>query len=343
MPLGARDAIQEGMQLHARRDFDGAVRAYERALQIDPGNALAGYEITMSLWAKGDCKASLAAGERGLALNPEARLRAMLLQTMASCQDLQGNPKAANEAFDAAIAADGENFLIHFNRAVTLARQNQIEPARLGLERALTLNPRHASSHFTLSRVYEVNRDRAAALLSLLSFLSMEFGSQRAQAEIPRIERLMNALVAPGTDGKGNTVALNPDTLKRDPLLAAIELGMGLSAVNPATTAGEGDLPTPSMRRLQKITQIAGEIAVKHQADASDSAAVRLYLPFFAELQRLGHTQAFAFFVYSLGNANDPALVPWRNANTQALAEMVRWMVRYRPAMMMPQQQKPGQ
>ena len=46
--------IQEGIALHDKKDFDGAIAKYKQVIAENPDSALALYELALSYYAKGD-------------------------------------------------------------------------------------------------------------------------------------------------------------------------------------------------------------------------------------------------------------------------------------------------
>lgn len=326
--------VREGMRLHGQRDFDGAIQQYRRALEADPNHVAAQYEITFSLFAKGDCVAAVENAARGLALPGTSRQKAQFWSLTGSCKDRLGDPQGGIAAFNHGIALDPTNFLTHFNLGVTYARMGQAPAATESLLRGIKLEPGHASGHYALSRVLHADGQTGASLLALLRFLSLEPATPRAAGEMARMDALFVALVR--RDASGTTqILVNPKTIERDASMAVLELGMAAAEVKMQDRRKDGaDASDIRVERLQEAIKLIAEQA--NLANTTADPVGQSYFPFFAGLSDPALAQSFSHWV--LGSARAPTTRVWASTHQAELTQLMQWLRKHRAQVPMPVQ-----
>lgn len=150
-----------GACLEVAGDGDGALRAYEAVLAIDPGNAYANYNLGKLHFTR----QSLLQAERYLR---EALVRRPhfpeAFTVLANLLDERGDAAGAAAAFDAAIAQGAQDFGTWFQHGLVLIKLNRKAEAESALTRALTLDPANVEARGTLSGLYLERGDFAAAV-----------------------------------------------------------------------------------------------------------------------------------------------------------------------------------
>jgi tetratricopeptide (TPR) repeat protein len=128
----ARDWFDYGVSLEAD-DPNGARRAYERALQLDP-----------------DC------GDAYINLGRLVHEG--------------GDPGGAAEFYRAALARDADDSLTHYNLAVALEDTRDLDKAIDHYRESVRINPHFADAHFNLGRLLEKTGKRNEAIQHLLTY-----------------------------------------------------------------------------------------------------------------------------------------------------------------------------
>jgi tetratricopeptide (TPR) repeat protein len=282
-PLTPSVLVEQGIRRHGQRDFDAAIQLYRRALEADPSHAVALYELSFSLMAKGDCNGAAEAATRGTALPGTPSEKAKFWLVLGSCRDRLGNPQAGVLAFKKALELDARNGLAHFNLGVTYARMGQTGEARASFERAVALEPGHASSHYALSRMLQAEGRMGASMLAVLRFLALEPAGPRSTGELARVDDLFAAGVRMDAASGKVELLVNPKTMQADPQMAAIELAMSAAqATVEAKRVAGADTGELKIERLETLLKILGEMA---QKDPAPQGVAALYFPFFAAIQ----------------------------------------------------------
>jgi tetratricopeptide (TPR) repeat protein len=128
----ASDWFEYGLAIEAE-DPNGARRAYERTLELDPDMADAYVNLGRLVHEGGDAV-------------------------------------AAAEFYRAALARSGDDAVTHYNLAVALEDQRDTKSALEHYRRAVEVNPQFADAHFNLGRLLEKTGRRGEALRHLMTY-----------------------------------------------------------------------------------------------------------------------------------------------------------------------------
>jgi hypothetical protein len=102
-------------------------------------------------------------------------------------------------------------YLLPFNKGVTEYRLQKYDDAVLDLERSVTLNPTHASSHqFLAYSIYAKNK--IAAAMALSTFLVLEPSGPRAEKNLKILLGILKANVEK-KDEKNITINISPEAV----------------------------------------------------------------------------------------------------------------------------------
>jgi tetratricopeptide (TPR) repeat protein len=193
-----REIIADGIRLHDQGKFAEAIGRYRKVLEENPESGLAWYELAYSQTMLKQWKECIVSTREGLKY--ESPQRPGLLMELASCLDSSGDGPAAIGVFQQALkelpasAPAAQRAMIHFNFGVTYHGLKDFAKAKQQLQQSLTLNPRHASSHLQLARIYAADGDSIPALLAYGLFLSLEPPtSARVPDAVTRVQQILGA------------------------------------------------------------------------------------------------------------------------------------------------------
>lgn len=316
--------IREGIELHDKGDYDGAINRYEEVLRESPSNVQALYEMSFSYYAKKDYQKSIDVGYRAAQFKSDL-LEAVYVQ-LGTCFDDQGNPQKAVETYKAGLKLARSSSLLEYNLAVTYLHTRQLEDARAAVKKAAALDPNHASSHLLLSTLFDKGSYKIPSLLAAWRFLILEPASQRAEVVLELINKLMQAGVSPGKDGNNIRLILETGQKKDEGDFRSIDLFMGLMrAANYAEKNKDKSEMQLLVANFNSLFSILSESTTK--ADRS-KFTWKYYVPYFVEMKQQGHTEAFIYYVNQRGTI--AGVDEWLKQHPNKVADFLAWSRSYR-------------
>jgi tetratricopeptide (TPR) repeat protein len=303
--------IAEGARLHDRGDYDGAIEKYESVLALNPDDVVAIYELGYSHFARKDYAQALEYARKGVRYVSD--LRPQFLLQIASCQDNMGDGERAVKTYRKMIKEFPGVPLVHFNLAVTYARQDKRELAKEQLKKELAISPDHRSSHYLLGMLLEEEGYRIPAVLALSRFLILEPNTERSGAALGGLQKLIQAGVSIENEKKV-TLMIKPDTRKDEGDFARLELMLSLVAAGLALEENRVEQFCSFFRNLI-------EVVGREQRKLGFTGAY--YIPYFREIKERGYTDAFAYLIHA--GSPDGEVGQWLIANEDRVEEFLEW------------------
>ena len=134
----------------SEQNVEDAMNSFRRALEINPGHALARYNLALALNRTDRTREAIDEMKRALAIDDRAETHYML----GVMYSHQGEFEAATRALKAAIAADPRSAEAHAALGAVFRARRDWENAERELRRAIAINPDPAT-HYTLAQVLQ--------------------------------------------------------------------------------------------------------------------------------------------------------------------------------------------
>lgn len=313
--------IREGVALHDRRDFDGAISRYEQVLKENPNNIMALYEMAFSYYVKKDYLKCLEISYKAAQFKFDL-LPAIYVQ-IGSAQDELGDAKKAIETYKAGLKKFPSDFLIHFNLGVTYNKQGEYEEARKAIKKSAGLNPQHTSSHLLLASLFDRGGYKTPALLAACRFLVLEPNSARSAAAVNLVSKKMQAGVSEGKDANTINIFIDPAAKKDEGDFGAIDLGISLTK---AAEKMDAKKDKTEMQLLVSSFETLFAILGEQKADLS-KFTWKYYAPYCAEMKKRGHVEAFVYYINQ--RRGSPEVNEWLLQHRQTLASFLAWSKAY--------------
>lgn len=315
--------IREGVALHDRGDYDGAIAKYEQVLRENPANDLALYELSFTYEMKKDYRKSLETAYKGAQYKSDHL--AEFYVRIGNSLDLLGEPKKAVDVYKQAIKIKPDTRLLYYNLAVTYSRLNNLDEAKKSLKKELYINPGHANSHMALAQIFHKTNYKIPALFAVMRFLVLEPKSQRANgAHQAFIEMLRGGASAGKNPGEIN-IFLDMGGKKDEGDFGSIELILGLSGAVGATEKNKDKSEAEKLvDQLSTLFALASE-----QEGKGDKSkfTFRYYIPYFSEMKRRDYVEPFAYHISQSSNISGVA--EWLQANSGRVKEFLIWSEGY--------------
>jgi Tfp pilus assembly protein PilF len=320
---GQKRLINEGITLHDRGDFDGAIAKYEEVLKENPDNDWALYELAYSYQAKKDHRKSLEIAYKGAQYKSD-KLGGFYVLIGNSLDDL-GEGKKAVEVYNKGIKIQPDNHLLYYNLALAHARLNNFEDAKKNLKKATYLNPNHASSHVALAQLFNSTQYRTPALFAVMRFLVIEPNSRRSPAGYKLFRDILSGGATPGKKPNEINIFLNLGGKKDEGDFGAVEMTLGLSGAVGMT---EEKKNKSEAERL--VDQLNTFLAIVSELDPKGDKSKytwRYYIPYFIELKQKNLVEPFAYYISQSTDLKGGS--EWLAANQTRVNEFLNWSRSY--------------
>jgi tetratricopeptide (TPR) repeat protein len=162
--------LDEGTALYYKGDYEKALQAYEKTIELDPDYAGAWYNKGVSLVKLDRHKESLKAFEKVLELDPDNA--GAWYNKGVSLVNL-GRYKESLKALEKALKLSPESTVALSYKGIALAKLGRYEQALAAYDRVLKLNPDDASAWYNKACAYALSGDKGKALESLSTAIGM--------------------------------------------------------------------------------------------------------------------------------------------------------------------------
>jgi tetratricopeptide (TPR) repeat protein len=315
--------INAGTALHDRRDFDGAIAKYQEVLRENPDNVEAMYELSYSLYAKGNYQESITQARKGTQY--KSRLLAQFYMEIGNAQDDLGDSAKAIETYRTGIKLIPSEALLHYNLAVSLNKLGKSDEARASAKRSASLNPAHPSSQLLLSSLFDQGSYKTPALLAACRFLILEPDSSRSTGALTTIQNIFGSFSQPGSKPNSINIFLDTNAKKDEGDFGAADLTLGLASAKTEKDAGKSEIQL-KIERFNTIFAVLGEMAAK---DDRTKFTWKYYIPYFYEMKQRNYVEPFVYYIYQRQAINETAVWLENPKNRTRLDELLAWSKQY--------------
>ncbi len=301
--------ITEGIKMHDKGDYEGAIDFFKKALQSDKNSIQANYELATSYLALKDYANTLKYADKVIARNLDYVDQAYILR--GSALDLSGKPLEAINTYKLALKKYHKNHLLYYNLGFTYFNLKQYKDADEVLIKALKLNQLHASSHFLLGLSMARQGKRVKSLLALYNFLLLEPKTKRSVTAIQTLQDQWKKT--------GNKTA--PANTEEDEFTTATVMIDILQSAN----SNEANKNKSGFALLAENTNVLFTILGEEKKDKK-GFWWNFYVDYFYTLANNHHTEALCYYAtQSVGEAYDV----WLKDNVKKMEALSEWYTKY--------------
>jgi len=328
-PDDAQALVKQGVTLYDQGKYDEAVLRYRQALKLAPDNFTAQYELAMTYGALGRNEEVVDLCRKLLKNNAEASDNVYV--TYGTALDDLKKPQEAVKIYQAGIRKFPDSGLLYYNLGVTQAGLRQYDEAIGSQQRAVRLNPSHASAHRVLAILTAAEGNRVPAILEYVRFLQLEPQSRRAAANLTQLDQLLGQ----GVEKTGeNSVTINMST----ELLKQVN-----GRKNKPDNFGQADMlltmaaaldhdeknkdKTPTARLTEKLGSLCRSLA-EQQPASRQGFAWEYYAPFFITLEKAGYVPTLAYLIQS-SRTDQADVQQWLQQHPSEVKELQEWAAAY--------------
>lgn len=181
--INARTRFAAAQLAESQGEFSRAIEQYQKALELNPKYAEAMFRLGIVQTTTRDFGKAIETWNRYVAL---ANGSATAYSNLGFCQELAGNPAAAEGAYRAGINHEPSNEPCHVNYGLMLARHGRPNEGLLQLQ--MVLPP--AKAHYDLASVYETMGRKKEARTEYARALELDPTFGDAKSKIASLEGL---------------------------------------------------------------------------------------------------------------------------------------------------------
>ncbi len=298
--------IEEGVALHDKQDYTGAIAKYQAVTRGDSAYATAQSELALSLHAAGKHEEAITAARRALALNP---FEPQTYNTLADAQEELKQIDAALATYQEGLRLFPYNQNLYLNQGITHLRQLHTAAALTNLQHSLELSPAQPSPHRLLAVLAAEQGHTSHALISWLTFLALAENGPVSHDVLVEAERLSQGLPVVPDNERAKPISLNAAFEDLDQLLES-KVALQEGYVSKVKFAAS----------VVKQTQLLVE---KFPVDGpADDFWIRAYGPMVAVLRKDDNLTAFTYCI--LQSADDKKAAQWVKANQKKVDAMLQ-------------------
>lgn len=322
----AEKLVDEGVNYHDKGDYDGAIAKYDKALELDKDNLLALAEKAFSLLSLQKYDEAINYCQKAIATHPGDKGLKTVYVTYGNASDGQKKTDKSIEIYDEGIKLFPDYYQLYFNKGISLSSVKKYDEAVLCFQKAVMLNPKHASSHNAIARLSNINNKRIPALLAYCRFLSIEPQSKRAKENLASMQKIMKGNVEE-TGKKSVTINISPDMLgdttasgkpkensfTSTDLILSMDAAMDFDKKNKKKTEVE-----QFIRKFETVCASLKETKKDNYGFFWD-----FYVPFFSEMKDKNFIETFAYIAFA--STDDPDTAKWLKAHKSETDKFFEW------------------
>ena len=316
-------AVREGVALHDRGDFDGAIRRYEAVLAESPSNVLALYEMSYAYSEKKDYQKAIEVALRG-AQYRSAQLGGFYV-LIGNNLDALGATARSIEVYRKGLKLFPKDGPLHFNLAVAYKNAGKLDEARKSLKTGLAASPQHTSSHLLLAAIFFSQGYRTPALLAAARFLTLEPATRRSPTALKIMREVLGGGATQGSKPNEINLTLDLNPKKEEGDFTTADMILGLSGA--AALTSEEKNKTEAQRIVSQTETLFAVLAEQAEKKRQSTFVYQFYVPYFAEMKQKGHVEAFVY--YALQPSGLPGAREWAEANGGRIMQFLIWSKGY--------------
>ncbi len=319
--------IREGVALHDQQNYEAAIAKYKQVLAENPWEVRALHELAFTYFASKNYQAALETGLLGAQCRSEGLVGFYLV--IGNALDDLGRGDEAIQTYQSAIKLNPRVALLHYNLAVSLRRAGKQKEAKTAVEKALTFDPNHASSHALLGEIYQEMGYRIPTVFAYTRFLVLEPESPRASKVVPKLLSVLTQGVGKGNKPNEVTIFMSPISKDHNDEGDFTSVEMMISVVLAADLMIKPEdakkIPQSPFQKLASLYNTLGESVTNSKSKGGFAAAY--YAPYFAALSKAGHTEALVARAWSATTVDGAA--DWTNSNEAKSEAFLQWSKEY--------------
>ncbi len=322
--------VNEGASLHDQRDYLGAIEKYERALEIDDESPIAYAELAMTYFTIKEYKKSYNSAKKAFKYAKDGQLDPMMFIVIGNSLDMLEESEEAIDYYNKGLELYPKDFMIYYNKGIAFNSLKKYDDALGCFERAVVYNPKHASSHYAISAIKELKKQRIPSILARSRFLALEPKTDRAKLILPY---LTESIVGNVVKKSNNSMQLNLNSDLLNPSkennFSTVDMLMTISVaanmLDTSITTTPNKVIDTNRNKIKKFIKSFESMCGLFKETKKDNKGFywEYYVPYFIELKEKNHLETFVYLIFSSMNNID--VNEWLDKNKDKVENYYEW------------------
>ncbi|KFF06020.1 tetratricopeptide repeat protein [Flavobacterium reichenbachii] len=325
----AEKLVDEGVELHDKGDYTGAINKYDDALKLDKDNLLALTEKSLTLNASKNYEQGIAACKQAIAKHKNEGLKNVYVNYGNALDHL----KKADEAvkiYDEGIALYPDYYQLYYNKGICLSGLGKDVAATDSFQKSFLINPNHGSSLNAIG-VLETGNNRIPAILAFSRFLIVEPQTKRSQVVLEKLQKLMMQGVTQQNE-KSINVSINSSMLSdaedksqtKENNFSSTDFILSISA--SLDFSEENKSKTDVEKFIRKFEVVCSSLVETKKENFG--FYWEKFVPYFREIERNKFIETFAYIAFVNTNSDD--VLKWHEKNKAEVDKFYNWNSTYK-------------
>lgn len=318
----AEKLVNEGVALHDKGDYVGAVDKYSKALELDKDNLLALTEKAMSLNAAGKYDEAVKVSKQTIAAHSNQDLKNVYVSYANSLDHLKRTDEAL-KIYDEGIQKFPNYYQLYFNKGICYTNNNRYDDAILCFQKSIAINPRHAGSLNAIG-ILEMGSNRIPAILAFSRFLIVEPQTSRSKKNLENLQNLLMQGVTQ-TDKKSVSIKIDSSMLSDSTAIKKENNFSQTDLILSVTSGLDFDKKNIKKTDVEKFINKFEVMCSSLQETKKDNFGFywENFVPYFIEMKNKKLIESFAYIVFVDSDSED--VVKWHKKNQSELDKFYNW------------------
>ncbi len=322
---------KEGVEFHDAGEYNKAIEKYREALKLQPESGTLYYEMAFSYHALKEYDNAIVNADKAIALGSDDTKR-MAIIVKGSVLDDMGKTDESIKFYEKHLKNYPNDYLLLYNYGISCSRAGKRIEAEEAYNNALTSRITHPGSNLQLAYLKKEDGEKMRPMLGLYFFLLLENNTERAKSAYQNLVEFSSL----ETKESQQINIMVPSGSKKDTDLMAAELtvsilGMTINEIDKKTRADSsvGKFENRFVSYTEKFIKLASGLAEKRNSskkskDKTVSVWWDKYAPFFTEIDKANHVEAFCYHIMLAGDSD--MAKTWMNDNKEKRELFYLWL-----------------
>lgn len=282
--IDSRAIIKNGVALHQEKKYKAAVAEYLKIPASDTNYTSALHELILSYYTDSNYVEAEKYSHIGLTMFPQES--AKWYGFLANIYDDTKRSDLALNTYDSILAQNPNNYLVWFNKGITLYRQEKFDAAAADFKRCVIINPYYSSAHYYLGRIAMLKGNFVPAMLSFATNLTIAPDTRYKLNIIDNLKTITEV------NTTANELLQKYKAGKEDNFDEVHDILISKIALNKSYKL-KADLEDQIVRQLQVVIE-------KIEYNANDKGFwMQYYVPMFKKIWEGGQFEPLVFTMFS--------------------------------------------